>query len=104
MDANYHAPKRNAFATVEETQKYCRVTRKTVEGWIESGELPHHRLGPRTIRIAWADLEKFLAERRYFGLPPGLRHESSTPDESPEDIRSRCSSPGEVPDDRTAAA
>jgi excisionase family DNA binding protein len=114
MDANHHASEPNDFATVEEVQKRCRVTRKTVEAWIESGELPHYRLGPRTIRIALADLEQFLDARRYAGLPPGLRN---TADELPpgarnshattarEDIRNRCSSPPEeAGDSRTAAA
>jgi excisionase family DNA binding protein len=114
MDANHHASEANDFVTVAEVEKRCRVTRATVEGWIESGELPHYRLGPRTIRIALADLEEFLTARRYAGLPPGLRN---TTDELPsdarksrtttaaEDIRSRCSSPAEeVGDSRTAAA
>jgi excisionase family DNA binding protein len=116
MDANHHAPDGNDFATVEETQKRCRVTRKTVEAWIESGELPHYRLGPRTIRIAIVDLEEFLAARRYAGIPPELRSAPAPASGSPDirskcsagddagDIRSRYSSEDEPADSRTAAA
>jgi excisionase family DNA binding protein len=109
MDSNNHAPEENDFATVEEVQKRCRVTRKTVEAWIESGELPHYRLGPRTIRIAVADLEQFLEARRFAGLPPNLRTSAeAVPDARnshgiPENIRSKHSAPAES-DSRTAAA
>jgi excisionase family DNA binding protein len=110
MDANHHAPEGNDFATVEEVQKRCRVTRKTVEAWIESGELPHYRLGPRTIRIAIVDLEQFLEARRFAGLPPNLRTpDEATPDARnshliPENIRSKHSSPRDGDSSRTAAA
>jgi excisionase family DNA binding protein len=109
MDAKHHAPEENDFATVEEVQKRCRVTRKTVEAWIESGELPHYRLGPRTIRIAIVDLEQFLEARRFAGLPPNLRTPGeATPDARnshviAENIRTKHSAPQDG-DSRTAAA
>lgn len=64
MEDEHHALDDLDFLTVEETEKICRVTRATVDGWLGAGELGHYRLGPRTIRIATADLEQFLLERR----------------------------------------
>ncbi len=49
--------------TVRDTAVYSQVSPKTVRRWLLSGVLPFHRLG-RQIRIAEADLLKFLAERR----------------------------------------
>jgi excisionase family DNA binding protein len=116
MDEQHHAADDLDMLTVAELERMLRVNRATVEGWLASGALPHYRLGPKTIRIARPDLEVFLAERRLTSaLPgsrlnpiddeaPGIRSKCSSP-ESPEDIRSRYSSPPEeAGDSRTAAA
>jgi excisionase family DNA binding protein len=120
MDETHHAPPGNDFATIEELCERFDVARVTVDGWIQSGELAHYRLGPRTIRISRADLDDFLARRRWVGsprtgedgrlldatkapdLPPVARNAPAI--NSPEDIRSRCSSPESGDDDRTEAA
>jgi excisionase family DNA binding protein len=107
MDEQHHAAGDLDMLTVAELERMLRVNRATVEGWLASGALPHYRLGPKTIRIARPDLEVFLAERRLTSALPGSRlnpiDEAAT--SSPEDIRSRCSSPEEeVGSSRTAAA
>jgi excisionase family DNA binding protein len=118
MDEQHHAAGDLDMLTVAELERMFRVNRATVEGWLASGALPHYRLGPKTIRIARADLEVFLAERRLTSALPGsrlnplddasasedIRSRYSAP-ETTENIRSRCSSPEqEVGASRTAAA
>jgi len=83
MEENNHASSNIEYLTVARVQELFTVTRATVEGWLESGELPHYRLGPRTIRIARPDLDEFIAARRRATLL------------SARDIRSRCSAPEE---------
>jgi excisionase family DNA binding protein len=119
MDEQHHAAADLDMLTVAELEKLLRVNRATVEGWLASGALAHYRLGPKTIRIARADLEEFLANRRLTSALPGsrlnplddaasasedIRSRYSAP-ETTENIRSRCSSPEEeVGTSRTAAA
>jgi excisionase family DNA binding protein len=108
MEENHHASSEKDFATIEELCERFDVARVTVDGWIQSGELPHYRLGPRTIRISRADLEEFLARRRWVG-PPRAGDDGRLLDAAkdhtppPENIRSKHSSPAES-DSRTAAA
>jgi excisionase family DNA binding protein len=112
MDENNHAvddadPLANLL-TIAEVEEMLRVNRATIEGWFAAGALPHYRLGPKTIRIARADLEEFLASRRLTRTPPGSRFDKKKPaapeiPEIPENIRSKHSSPADS-DSRTAAA
>ena len=114
MDENNHAvDDADLLAnllTVAEVEERLRVNRATIEGWFASGDLPHYRLGPKTIRIARSDLEAFLANRRKTSLPGSRFDKTSDARNShatspAEDIRSRCSSPPEeAGDSRTAAA
>jgi excisionase family DNA binding protein len=116
MDEQHHAAGNLDMLTVAELERMLRVNRATVEGWLASGALAHYRLGPKTIRIARPDLEEFLANRRLTSALPGSRLNPTTDEESPsgarnapatgspENIRSRCSSPEQASDDRTAAA
>lgn len=99
MDTQNDAPRGDAWVTIEYVEGLFDVTRKTVVGWLDSGELPHYRLGPRTIRIARADLEQFVADRRRTSLADGRRAAAEE-----LDIRSRCSAPGEEAPTREAAA
>lgn len=48
--------------TVSEAAAILGVSLKTVRKWLESGYIPHTRLGPaaRLIRIRAEDLERFL--------------------------------------------
>jgi len=110
MDDMNHALPAKDFLTVDELCELFGLARITINGWLQTGELPHYRLGPRTIRISRADLDAFLAERRLRGMPGRLGEDGRLIDidddrPSPEEIRSRCSSPAEeVGDSRTAAA
>jgi excisionase family DNA binding protein len=106
MDNQNDAPRGATWRTIEYVEGLFGVTRKTVVGWLASGELPHLRLGPRTIRIAEADLEQFIADRRRTALLD--RDETRTSPKATRteelDIRSRCSAPGEEITSREAAA
>ena len=48
--------------TISEVAEFCRVSPRTVQRWIERGELAAHRLG-RQVRISEKDLKIFLRER-----------------------------------------
>jgi len=107
MATKNNAPRPEDWFTIEYVQRLFGVTRKTVEGWLANGELPHLRLGPRTIRIGRADLEQFIAERTRTTLLDRDEARTSPKDERPAeelDIRSRCSAPGEEAPSREAAA
>ncbi len=54
---------KHKFVTAKATADRIGVSEKTVRRWIASSELPAHRLG-RSVRIAEADLQAFLALRR----------------------------------------
>ncbi|MFQ5792433.1 MAG: helix-turn-helix domain-containing protein [Acidobacteriota bacterium] len=49
--------------SIRETADLLKVSTKTIRRWIESGELPAHRLG-RQIRISEDDLLTFIRTRR----------------------------------------
>jgi excisionase family DNA binding protein len=49
--------------TIEAVAQELSVSQKTIRRWIETRELPSHRLG-RQIRISEGDLRNFLAARR----------------------------------------
>jgi len=111
MEENNHALTDDPFVSVDYVMKFFGLSRVTVESWLASGELPHYRLGPRTIRIARADLERFIADRRRTTLltrdeVKELQSGSKTTDipTGSEDIRNRCSAPGEEAPAREAAA
>lgn len=52
-----------ALLSIPEVADCLKVSEKTVRRWIESGELPYHRLG-RQIRISETDLVMFVKSRR----------------------------------------
>ncbi len=54
--------------TPQEVSQYLRVDKRTVYGWIRSGELPALRLG-KTYRIEPGDFERFLRRRRTVPRP-----------------------------------
>jgi excisionase family DNA binding protein len=109
-DMNHALPAKD-FLTVDELCELFGLARITVNGWLQTGELPHYRLGPRTIRISRADLDAFLAERRLTGMPGRLGEDGRLIEDDaqvievdrPEKIRSKHSAPAES-DSRTAAA
>lgn len=70
MDTNKHASPLGEFLTIDDICGLFGLTRATVDGWLDAGELAHYRLGPRTIRIKRSDLEEFLEQRRS-GSTPG---------------------------------
>ncbi len=59
------APARPALRMlkVKEMADVCMVSPKTVRRLIESGELPHYRMG-RCVRVAEDDARRFIAARR----------------------------------------
>ncbi len=48
------------FITVAEAAKRLHVSHPTVWRWIKSGRLPASRVGPKSIRIRSADLERLV--------------------------------------------
>lgn len=52
-----------ALLTISEVAGIFRVSTKTIRRWIDSDELPAHRLG-RQWRIAPKDLHHFLRDHR----------------------------------------
>jgi excisionase family DNA binding protein len=49
--------------TASQVAQRCQMSLRTVRRWIADGDLPVHRLG-RVIRIAEADLDRFLHRAR----------------------------------------
>jgi excisionase family DNA binding protein len=51
--------------TVQEIAQKLRVSEKTVQNWIVSGELVAFRVGKRGYRVRDANLQKFIEEREH---------------------------------------
>ena len=49
--------------TPTEAAALLRVSRRRIYDLVRSGELAAYRLGPKTLRIERAELDRFLAER-----------------------------------------
>ncbi|MDV7196903.1 helix-turn-helix domain-containing protein [Rhodococcus kroppenstedtii] len=47
--------------TQDDVAEVCKVTARTVRGWIAAGYLPAVRIGPRFVRIRQDDLDRFIA-------------------------------------------
>lgn len=54
------------YLTMREVAQQLGVSERTVRTYIDSGDLPHSRIGPsgKTIRIAVADLREYMEARR----------------------------------------
>jgi excisionase family DNA binding protein len=52
------------YLNIAEVARRLNVSTKTVVRRINSGDLPVHRFGPRTVRISESDLKAFAALRR----------------------------------------
>lgn len=68
------------FMTVAAAATFLRVSQSTVWRWIEHGELPAYRIGPRRVWVKKADLEQLVTPAR--PLPKGdamPRQESTLP-------------------------
>ena len=52
-----------------EVAERCGMSLRSVRRFIAAGDLPVHRLG-RAVRVAEADLERFLAKHRVAGKTP----------------------------------
>jgi len=48
------------FVSVNEAAKRLHVSHPTVWRWIKSGRLPAYRVGPKTIRVKLADLDRVV--------------------------------------------
>lgn len=79
------------YLSLGEISEELRVDMKTVRGWIDAGELPVYVLGPKSIRVARADYEQFLADR--YRPAGGITKIRPNETDADGDIRSRCSSP-----------
>ena len=55
-------PTQDRLHTIQDIADECRVSTKTVRGWIKSKELAAYKLG-RQWRISDKDLKHFLRER-----------------------------------------
>jgi excisionase family DNA binding protein len=57
-----------AYYTLPEVAERLKVSRRTVYRWIQSGDLPAHKLGPDKPGVEWRigeeDLKKFLETHR----------------------------------------
>ena len=60
---------RGKLLDAAEVAERCGVSLRTVRRWIAAGDLVEHRLG-RLVRVAEADLERFLEAHR---LPGGAQ-------------------------------
>ena len=56
-----------AHVTLDEAAAYLGISKTTLRGFLDRGELPAIRLGgrPRLIRIARRDLERFADRHHY---------------------------------------
>jgi excisionase family DNA binding protein len=52
------------YVTVPEAAKLLRVHSSTIRRWIDSGELPAHRVGQRRVLVKRADLAKLITPAR----------------------------------------
>jgi excisionase family DNA binding protein len=50
--------------TVGEAAELARVCPRTITNWIQRGDLPAARVGPKLLRVLRADVEAMLAPRR----------------------------------------
>lgn len=51
--------------TADEVAEYMNVHVRTVRNWINSGELPYVRIGPRGYRISRTDLLAFINSQKH---------------------------------------
>ena len=58
-----------AYLTVRQVAMTMQLSAKSVYGIVSSGDLPAYRVGG-AVRIAQADLDAYLAERRTTGRTP----------------------------------
>ena len=49
-----------SLLTIPEVAAICRVTERTVRGWIDTKQLGALRIGPKLIRIDELELYRFL--------------------------------------------
>jgi excisionase family DNA binding protein len=58
----------STYYTLPEVANLLKVSRRTVYRWVQSGDLPAHKLGPKKPGVEWrigeSDLEAFLEARR----------------------------------------
>lgn len=50
--------------TYDDVARLCQVSKRTVQRWVEDGELLPMRLGLQTIRFSEAEVRRFLAARQ----------------------------------------
>lgn len=73
---------------VAQVARVTSLPRRSVYALVETGELPHVRIGER-ILILVADLEAFLSERRMGGVPPAAASARAGPPGRPAGQRLR---------------
>ncbi len=56
------------FLTVAEVAAILKLNQQTVRNWIDRGDLPAVRVGPRRVRIKREDFER-LVDEGYTGRP-----------------------------------
>ena len=49
------------FLTIAEVANLLRLNQQTVRNWIDRGDLPAVRIGPRRVRVRESDLERLIA-------------------------------------------
>lgn len=57
-----HVRPQERMLSIEQAAEYLQVCKKTVRNFIRDGELRAHKIG-RQWRIAWDEMERFLATR-----------------------------------------
>ena len=59
----------DTFLTADEVARLVKVSRQTVYNWVDRGQLPATRIGPRRVRVRQSDLNAFIAAGSTTGAP-----------------------------------
>jgi excisionase family DNA binding protein len=64
-------PEADELLTVAEVAAMLKLNPQTIRNWIDRGELPCVRIGPRRVRIKRSDFDQ-LIQAGYTGRPPSV--------------------------------
>ncbi len=77
------------YYTVPEVARMLKVSPSTVWRWLEAGDLPAYRVGPRAIRISKQDLDTIITpvRARITGAPVDRKEQDIWVGYDPESVR-----------------
>jgi excisionase family DNA binding protein len=67
MGTGLEVPTSRALVTLQDAAIYMSCSRRHIERLLARGELPRVRLSGRAVRVAVADLDRYIAMRRSEG-------------------------------------